>query len=123
CPDDFCAAETTICGLDVSGVKICYPKAYLGIDPNTPPPPQPQVGDPCPMGTECEGDTGLGCNTTDLAAPYCTRECFTQNCPDGSLCVNFDIEYSLCLDDCTADQACATPGVSCVDYDASKVCF
>lgn len=124
CPDDSCLAPTTTCGYDVTGVRVCYPNAFLGGEVTEPPPPTAVVGDPCAMGTECDA-AGLVCNTENFSAATCTTDCSATACPDGSTCLIIDenLGLALCFDDCTDDMACSASGNSCEVFDGGRICF
>ena len=64
----------------------------------------PEIGDSCVTGAEC--GTGAFCDTT---APegYCTiSPCRKGECPDESVCVEFDGEVTACMLRCSADGDC-----------------
>ena len=63
----------------------------------------PRVGDSCETSAECP--SGAIC---DVTAPggYCAiRDCDSESCPDGSVCVEFDHE-TFCLEYCEIDGDC-----------------
>lgn len=64
----------------------------------------PAVGDACDGGADCPG--GVSCDTT---APdgYClVPGCNRGDCPDTSICVEFDRDISYCLESCEQDEDC-----------------
>lgn len=64
----------------------------------------PAVGDACETSTDCPG--GVSCDTT---APdgYCLIPgCERGDCPNTSICVEFDRDISYCLESCEQDSDC-----------------
>ena len=58
-----------------------------------------EFGKRCDQDHECEGGFCFAGGTGGLPDAYCTRECGSDGCPDGFICVNFDgsAEKPACL--------------------------
>ena len=64
----------------------------------------PAIGDPCDSTADCPG--GASCDST---APdgYCLiPDCSRDDCPNTSICVEFDRDISYCLESCEEDGDC-----------------
>ena len=64
----------------------------------------PSIGDSCEVGTDCPSRTNC-----DVTAPggYCLRPgCQPGDCPDTSICIEFDRDITYCMASCRADDDC-----------------
>lgn len=72
----------------------------------------PQVGDTCETGAECNPGSGGIC---DVSTPegYCTiADCAPGSCPSEAICVQFDTFTSFCMLACESDGDCRD-GLTC----------
>lgn len=72
----------------------------------------PQVGDKCETGAECNPGSGGIC---DVSTPegYCTiARCTPGSCPSEAICVQFDTFTSFCMRACSSNDDCRD-GMTC----------
>lgn len=79
------------------------------------------VGDECTSNVECP--SGAICDVT-VEAGYCTiPNCEYDNCPDGSVCIQFDREQSFCMQYCESGDDCRDGYVCRDDMEGPNFCY
>lgn len=77
----------------------------------------PGIGDGCKQDADCPSEA-----ICDSTAPggYCTiPDCRPGDCPDRSICVEFDRDTSYCMKYCEGDSECRD-GYTCRDGEKSR---
>ena len=63
-----------------------------------------EIGDECVTDAQCRA--GQSCDLISEGG-YCTiSDCREGECPDGSVCVNFENNDQYCMATCTSDEDC-----------------
>lgn len=77
------------------------------------------VGEACSGIWECGGGERAECRRSEnFPGGYCTLDCASSSCPDGTECTSWGYE-EICAPNCESDADCPRSGYACVDEDGS----